>query len=597
MTFLPRPPSRAAGLAAAAGAAVWALCAAAGWAVPRARPPAERTVVVSPEVRVSITPEARIWLSARALPGEGLDAFVQRLTQDPKSKREILSSNDNLRRVRADQYIRVPYRLLTGSFRKVAIEALFPEDRATADGWEHKVTRVAGRPESLWEIAEWLTGDGANYRKIREAGAIASLETREGQVVRVPAALLLPPFREAVAAAAPKEAAPPDLEYGSDDRGPYAVYRLRKGEALYSAVVVRFTGRVHAEDVNAKAREIAERSGVTDVHSMPVGFPVKIPVADLSPEFRPPGDPERVEEENARAETAQFANTVRSADLSGVTLVLDAGHGGRDTGAVVDGLEEAAHVYDIACRVERLAKSRTRAKVVPTVGRDVPCPASSADAVGDSRSARVLTSPPYPIEDAAVGVNFRWYLANAVYRKASENVQEGRMVFVSLHADSLHPAVRGTMVYVPGEKFLSGSFGKDGEPYASRREVRESSRVSFTRKERVEAEGVSRDLAEHIVGAFREAALPLHEFQPIRRNVIRGGREWVPAILRYNRIPARVLVEVCNLNNPDDRRLLRTRAYREKVAEALVSALVDFYGGGKDQRRGGRYQATGARKK
>jgi len=61
--------------------------------------------------------------------------------------------------------------------------------------------------------------------------------------------------------------------------------------------------------------------------------------------------------------------------------------------------------------------------------------------------------------------------------------------------------------------------------------------------------------------------------------VIRGGREWVPAILRYNRIPARVLVEVCNLNNPDDRKLLVSRSYREKVAQAIVSALVEFYGG------------------
>ena len=43
--------------------------------------------------------------------------------------------------------------------------------------------------------------------------------------------------------------------------------------------------------------------------------------------------------------------------------------------------------------------------------------------------------------------------------------------------------------------------------------------------------------------------------------------------------PARVLVEVCNLNNPEDRRLLQTRQYREKVAEALVAALVGFYGG------------------
>ncbi|MGH9400149.1 MAG: hypothetical protein ACRD00_07255, partial [Thermoanaerobaculia bacterium] len=56
-------------------------------------------------------------------------------------------------------------------------------------------------------------------------------------------------------------------------------------------------------------------------------------------------------------------------------------------------------------------------------------------------------------------------------------------------------------------------------------------------------------------------------------------REWVPAILRYNRIPARVLVEVCNLNSPEDRRLLVTRAYRDRVARAVASALIDFYGG------------------
>jgi hypothetical protein len=135
------------------------------------------------------------------------------------------------------------------------------------------------------------------------------------------------------------------------------------------------------------------------------------------------------------------------------------------------------------------------------------------------------------------------------------------------------------MVYVPGEKFLQGTYGKAGEPYASRREFREAPRVSFSRKERMQAEGMSRDFAEKIVAAFRKAELPLHDFQPIRRNVIRGGREWVPAILRYNRIPTRVLVEVCNLNNPEDRKLLVTASYRDRVARALASALVDFYGG------------------
>ncbi len=543
--------------------------------------PREKTVVVSPEIHAAISDAAEIVLLVRPLPGESMDAFVKRVTDDPKTKKQIRALNGGSPRLKRGRYLRIPYRLLSGNYRRIAIEALFPADRATAGGWEHRVTAPAGKPESLWRIAEWFTGDGSRYREIRHAGAIASLETRVGQVVVVPERWLTSPFREAVAAAAPApESEAPKLEYGSDERGRYAIYRLKKGEALYSAVVVRFTGRLHAEDVNAKAAEIAAFNGIADVHAMPVGFPVRIPVADLSPEFRPPDDPERIEEEKTLLEAAQFANKVRSADLSGVTVVLDAGHGGRDTGAIVDGLEEAAYVYDIACRVERLVRARTRARVVPTVGRDTPCSGALVEAVGNSRSARVLTTPPYAIEDAAVGVNFRWYLANSIYRNvAKTGGQEDRTVFLSLHADSLHPAVRGTMVYVPGEKFLNDSYGKSGEPYESRREVREAPRVSFTRKEKIEAEGISRDLAEHIVAAFRAADLPLHAFEPVRRNVIRSGREWVPAILRYNRIPARVLVEVCNLNNPDDRRLLRTRAYREKVAGALVEALIDFYGG------------------
>ena len=144
----------------------------------------------------------------------------------------------------------------------------------------------------------------------------------------VPGRLLTHAFREAVDAAAPAAETPPPLEFASDAAGRYALYRLQKGEALYSAVVVRFTGRVHAEDVNAKAAEIAARSGIDDVRSIPVGFAIKIPIADLAPEFRPPDDPARIEEEKARLEAAQFANTVRTADLSGVTVVLDAGHGG-----------------------------------------------------------------------------------------------------------------------------------------------------------------------------------------------------------------------------------------------------------------------------
>ncbi|MGH9318246.1 MAG: N-acetylmuramoyl-L-alanine amidase family protein [Thermoanaerobaculia bacterium] len=537
---------------------------------------AAKVISISPELNVSVTQGEEVFLSARPLPDEGLDAFVRRFTDDPKTKKEVLSQNGGMKLLRKDVFVRVPYRLLSDNYRKIAMEALFPQDRADPTGWTHVVTAPAGHPESLWRIAEWFTGDGANYKAIRAREGITSLSTETGQSVHIPAGLLLSAFRSEVASALPE--AP--LEFGHDQKGRYATYRLKKGEALYSAVVVRFTGRVHAEDVNAKAAEIAARSGVTDVHAIPVDYPIRIPVEDLAPEFRPLDDPARIEEEKARLEAAQFVNRVRAADLSGVTFVLDAGHGGRDTGALVNGVEEARHVYDLACRIETLLRQHTKARVVLTVQPQAPCRAQPSDAVADARGARVLTHPPYALDDAVAGVNLRWYLANSILRRVEKDGgSEDRTVFLSLHADSLHPAVRGLMVYVPGEKFLKEKFEKTGEVYASRREVREAPRVSFSRKERIKAEGLSQDLAEKIVSAFRAEGLPLHAFQTVRRNVIRGGREWVPAILRYNRIPARVLVEVCNLNNPDDRKLLVTRGYRDRVARALVSALVSFYGG------------------
>jgi N-acetylmuramoyl-L-alanine amidase len=533
-----------------------------------------KVVTVSPELKVSITGDEEVILAARPLPGEGVDAFVKRLTDDSKTKKEILGQNQGVKLFARDVFVRVPYRLLSDNYRKIAMQALFPQDRADARGWVHVITAPAGHPESLWRIAEWFTGDGVNYRAIRADGQITSLETEVGQVVRIPVRLLLPAFRAATVA----EPEPPPLEFERDEKGRYATYRLKRGEALYSAVVVRFTGRVHAEDVNAKAVEIAARSGIADVHAIPVGFAVKIPIEDLSPEFRPLNDPARIEEEKTRLETAQFVNRVRAADLSGVTFVLDAGHGGRDTGAIVDGVEEAQAVYDLACRVENLLTTHTRAKVLLTVRGKAPC--SRSGAASDWKKARVMTTPPYDLDDAVAGVNLRWYLANSILRKSvKDGGSADRTVFLSLHADSLHPAVRGAMVYIPGEKFLTGSFGKRGPLYAARREFREEPTVSFSRKERMQAEGVSRDLAEKIVAALRAANLPLHAFQPVRRNVIRGGREWVPAILRYNRIPARVLVEVCNLNNPEDRQLLVTKAFRDRMARSLVAALVDFYGG------------------
>ncbi|NLN10109.1 MAG: hypothetical protein GX178_00680 [Acidobacteria bacterium] len=63
----------------------------------------------------------------------------------------------------------------------------------------------------------------------------------------------------------------------------------------------------------------------------------------------------------------------------------------------------------------------------------------------------------------------------------------------------------------------------------------------------------------------------------MRETIIRNRRAWVPAVLRYNEVPARILLEVCNLSNAEDRQLLRTQEFRQRVAAAVVAALLDYY--------------------
>ena len=52
----------------------------------------------------------------------------------------------------------------------------------------------------------------------------------------------------------------------------------------------------------------------------------------------------------------------------------------------------------------------------------------------------------------------------------------------------------------------------------------------------------------------------------------------MPAVLRYNAVPAKLLLEVCNLANVEDRALLTTRAFRQRVAASVVDGLLSYFG-------------------
>jgi N-acetylmuramoyl-L-alanine amidase len=517
--------------------------------------------------------DGAITVETRPLEGESPVEFARRVSKDEATAQRVLALPGIASGSRSAV---LSFGALSNESRRAAIQALFPSDvRATA-GWLH----IAVEEERLADVAEWFTGAPGNAPALARENGLMGDVVPPGATIRIPAELLTNPFRDAEPV---PDIEPPNLVFDQDERGRYAVYRLRKGEALYSSVVVRFTGRLDAIDVNELAMTIAARSGIENVHAIPVSFPVKVPLEYLSEEFLPKDDPRSLEHAREKAESAQFARPEIARGLAGVRVILDAGHGGRDTGTLHGGVWESTYVYDVACRLRKILSEKTRAEVLMTtrdtaLGWTVP----ERDALRSARNQVLLTEPAYPLQDPTIGVNLRWYLANSLIRRPGPDgakVPPERTVFVSLHADSLHPSVRGAMVYVPGERYLRDRYGKTGPMYAGYREVKEQPVVSFNRKERVASEGASTTLANSIISALREAGLPVHPFSPVRTHVIRGGREWVPAVLRYNRVPNRVLVELANLGNEEDRALVKTRGFRESVAESLASAVVSFFGG------------------
>ncbi|MBP7677555.1 MAG: N-acetylmuramoyl-L-alanine amidase [Thermoanaerobaculia bacterium] len=532
--------------------------------------------------------EGSILVEVRPLDGESVTDFARRISRDEAAAARLLALPAAPSRSRR---IVLPYGDLSDETRLAAVRALFPSDVRATIGWLH----VAVESEPLASIASWFTGDARLAARLAELNGLREGEpATRGTLVKVPVEYLLPPFRDAEPI--PDEE-PPRLEYGSDAKGRYAVYRLKRKEALYSAVVVRFTGRIHAEDVIQLALDIALRSGIDDVHAIPVGFPVKIPLELLSGEYLPPDDPKVAAQAKERAEAALFATPAKALHLAGVRVVIDAGHGGTDTGTLHHGVWESTYVYDVASRLRKVLLETTRAEVVmmtrePVQGWEV----IDRDRLPDRKGRVLLTDPPYKMTNVVAGVNLRWYLANAILKRPGAGgrpIPPEKTVFLSLHADSLHPSVRGAMAYVPGERFLRERYGRATPFYRTFREVRDDPVVSFTKKERVLAEGASTSLAEKLIGAFRRRDLPVHQFRPVRTHVIRKGREWVPAVLRYNKIPNRVLFELSNLSNEEDRKLTLTRAYRQECAEALADGLVAFFGGAPEERAIGAVAAPG----
>ncbi|MBI1320024.1 MAG: hypothetical protein GC168_13930 [Candidatus Hydrogenedens sp.] len=391
---------------------------------------------------------------------------------------------------------------------------------------------------------------------------------------------------EGEADSGPVEFADSTLVYGKDDQGEYAAYPIQRGEAVYTSVVVRFTDYRTNEDIHDACRIVLARSGIADPRKIEPGEMIRIPLEMLSDRYWPKGSVQRSNYDSVRVEAErQRGQRVESKDLDGVVVIIDPGHGGEDTGAMyaAAGLYEDELNYDIACRLKETLETNSRAKVYMTL-TDPKQGFNKTDATrfAFDRQEELLTNPRYLNQNAKISANLRWYLANDIYNKELKGgIDPRKVVFISIHCDALFANMRGTMIYVPGAKYRRDRELPSGVIYASYLETNGHSAVTTTGEDRTRDEAVSRNFAEVIIKQLRNAnpqiAVNRHG-DPIR-NVIRQGKNtaYVPAVLRNNLVPTKVLLETANMNNPTDRERLADPDWRGWYAEAIHRALLEYF--------------------
>ncbi len=514
---------------------------------------------------------------------------------------KYLANPDDWKQYKDRMTVAVPFARLNAKTQRRTLEAIFPDDFVDQSGWWHTVTYDGAEgAESLALFAEWVTGNPSNSARIRTADHTITPDSalRKGQQVLIPKGLLLPvmqtlspkapPLTAAVVNPAVRPASPPAgnglLSYGRDREGDYAEYRLKKGESLYTAVVVRFTDYYENADIHRACEIIQKRSGIRNVRKMGAGQRILIPLEMVSDAYLPRGTEQREEYEAMQAEVRRVSTEqVVSKNLEGVVVILDPGHGGRDQGAAIDrlGLYEDELNYDIVCRVKQILETRTRARVHVTVlDPNQDYRVSDARRFVHDTDEVVLVTPHYRIEDAKTSANLRWYLANDIYRRERDaGVSDRKIIFASIHCDALfNDSLRGAMVYVPGAAYRRDTERPAGSFYNQFKEVRSAPAASCTPAQRRLDEALSRNFANVFLQSLRSNNPPIkvHDAGDPVRNVIRqsGGRAYVPAVLRNCSVPTKVLIETANMTNPQDQERLSDPQWRQAFAEAFVNALV-----------------------
>ena len=212
-------------------------------------------------------------------------------------------------------------------------------------------------------------------------------------------------------------------------------------------------------------------------------------------------------------------------------IVIDPGHGGKDPGTPTSGSTEARIVLDIALRLEKLLVKE---------GLEV-----------------VLTRR----TDVFVPLEERTAIAN----------REGADLFLSIHANSgRDPKARGVEVY-----YLSFASNPEAEAVAARENATSSGGMhnlpSIVRAIALNNKlDESRDLAQMVQGALTT------RLAAANTGIRSRGVKKAPFVVLIGAQMPSVLAEIGFITNKPEVALLKTPAYRQKIAESLQAAVVQY---------------------
>jgi N-acetylmuramoyl-L-alanine amidase len=225
-----------------------------------------------------------------------------------------------------------------------------------------------------------------------------------------------------------------------------------------------------------------------------------------------------------------------SAETSVLTIVLDPGHGGHDTGAIgPSGLMEKDVVLDLALRLRRLLVERLGARVLMTRTEDVFVPLPERTAIANR--AKV---------DFFISIH-----ANAATKRNAVGFETYYFTREPSDSDARASAQRENLVIDS-----DGARGSD-----------QDSLLRITLADMA----VTRDMRE----SGELAELVLTSLDKLLRVENRGVKSGPFYVLATAAMPA-ILVESAFITNPREERKLQRTDYRQRIAEALFEGIAKY---------------------